>query len=72
MAQSVTPMDCFQMFSTSNLDRDSDYSEGQIRIFPQFLQASIRIILYIKQGETFHIFRNLFIISTPTSHKLNQ
>jgi len=55
MTQSVKFIDCFQMFSSSNLDRDTDYSEGNFRIFPQFLQTSIRIILHIKQAELFHI-----------------
>jgi hypothetical protein len=55
MAQSVSLMDCFQMFPSSNLGRDTDYSEGNFRILPQFLHASIRIILYIKQDEPFHI-----------------
>ena len=55
MAQSVTLMDCFQTFSSSNLGRDTDYSEGNFRIFPQFLQASIRIILYIRQDKPFYI-----------------
>jgi len=70
MVQSVTLMDCFQTFSTSNLGRDTDYSEEKFRIFPQILQAIMRITLYIKQDEPFHILRNLFIINTPTSYNL--
>jgi len=72
MAQYVTLMDYFQMFSSSNLGLDIDYSKGNFRIFPQFPLPSIRIILYIKQDDPFHILLNLFIINTPTSCNLIQ